>query len=79
MTAIAHNPSTEAPDAAAFFDNLYDTNDALEKAGLHLLSRRANLPAGDPELQDIDKLRDLLDQAHALIGNATGLALTRLT
>ncbi|SKO15287.1 hypothetical protein [Mycobacteroides abscessus] len=79
MTAIAHNTSTQAPSAAAFFDNLYDTATALENAALHLLNRRAALPAGDPQLQDIDKLRDLLDQAHELIANATGLAITRLT
>lgn len=79
MTAIAHTTAPEAPSAAAFFDNLYDTAEALEKAALHLLNRRAALPETDPGRQDIDKLRDLLDAAHELIANATGLAITRLT
>lgn len=79
MTAIAHDPNTEAPSAAAFFDNLYDTNDALETARRHLRSRLETLTETDPERQDIADLQELLNQAHQMIANATGLAITRLT
>ncbi|SKF34752.1 Uncharacterised protein [Mycobacteroides abscessus subsp. massiliense] len=79
MTALAHTPETQTRSDAALFDSLYDSVEALEKAALHLLNRHAALSESDPERQDIDTLRNLLDAAHELIANATNLAITRLT
>ena len=78
MTATITAPDTHIA-ARQLFDNLYDTNDALESARLDLRRRLENLTETDPERQDIADLQELLELAHQMIGEATGLALTRLT
>ncbi|WP_078293557.1 hypothetical protein [Mycobacterium sp. D16R24] len=73
MTALAHNP--QVTTSRQFFDSLYDTQTALENARIYL-SRRRTISTNDTARAEI---RHLLDQAHKLTAQATGLALQNLT
>lgn len=68
MTALAHTP--QAATSRQFFDSLYDTQTSLENARLYL-SRPRSISTNDTSR---DEIRHLLDQAHKLTAQATGLA-----